>query len=436
MKPEVAPVNSGDIQDPQAVTNAKPRGTDISKADYIKDCVNDHLIHRYAEKTVAECAAVCNSNPDCVAFAVDLNLDDDSRGDCLPQDSHVAMTCAGSHFQLDFYVSQAYSGLDNSVKEGELGPASLPEIPPGSERAQFKTTTTAWFSERQINEREDERPWWAPTTSSLRKGPVPTLFPWKATTTHTMTPEPTTTHTTNLTTQDAIVFKWAHNTTTTEHWHDEVFKATEKPEPTTNTTPTTNKTEAEPEEQHEGLLIPRLVGHATDVLTWMKKIAHVTQKNEMLVEETLAVLQGVVHQARVLLNLLDNVGVAWDKGHGLDRRIPPWSKALVSAIDFVISLCECFLRADDMTVHGATRSTGHYNMVKAMMCPEKFADAAMDVLGSIDDSLSEDPEAFIRPSVQRPPAQVQTPEEVLHGRNPWGIKFQPAQGKLPSDNRN
>merc|ERR1719506_1275863 len=72
-----------------------------------RGCVHAHNIELHKGKTVAECAAICDANPLCLAFeyGVEYGGKYHEAGDCQEQSSAEVTDCDGTDYNLDVYVS-------------------------------------------------------------------------------------------------------------------------------------------------------------------------------------------------------------------------------------------------------------------------------------------------------------------------------------------
>jgi len=82
-------------------------------ADYLHiamGCVGGHNIHKYTQRTVDQCAIICDANPECLAFEYGVSHGGGSSvydaGDCQPQSSADYQGCDGAYHNLDLYVKQ------------------------------------------------------------------------------------------------------------------------------------------------------------------------------------------------------------------------------------------------------------------------------------------------------------------------------------------
>lgn len=75
---------------------------------HAKRCVYGNNIIRYADKSVSECAELCNANDDCLAFEYGVNYHgtsgDYKARDCQLQSSANYADCSGSAYNLDLYI--------------------------------------------------------------------------------------------------------------------------------------------------------------------------------------------------------------------------------------------------------------------------------------------------------------------------------------------
>ena len=76
---------------------------------FIKSCVNGHNIDIYADKSIAECKALCSARLDCLAFEYGVPYGGLLTGiynpkDCQLQDSADKSGCDGMSLNLDLYV--------------------------------------------------------------------------------------------------------------------------------------------------------------------------------------------------------------------------------------------------------------------------------------------------------------------------------------------
>jgi len=72
-----------------------------------KACVNGYNIVKYADKSITECANLCNSIDNCLGFEYGVDhggiYDRYNPRDCQPQSSSNTAGCPGVNFNLDFY---------------------------------------------------------------------------------------------------------------------------------------------------------------------------------------------------------------------------------------------------------------------------------------------------------------------------------------------
>ena len=73
-------------------------------------CVKHHNIQLYKGKSVAECAAICDATPSCLAFEYGVDYvvvgSNYEPRDCQPQNSVDSSTCDGAYHNLDLYVKE------------------------------------------------------------------------------------------------------------------------------------------------------------------------------------------------------------------------------------------------------------------------------------------------------------------------------------------
>jgi len=100
----------------------KPVDVGYEKID--AGCVGGHNIILYHDKTIPECAALCNARDDCVAF--EYGVDYDGAGkykgqDCQLQDSANYERCDGTHHNLDLYIKPEinYEHVDRGCVNGQ-----------------------------------------------------------------------------------------------------------------------------------------------------------------------------------------------------------------------------------------------------------------------------------------------------------------------------
>jgi hypothetical protein len=70
-------------------------------------CVHSSNIELHKGKTVAECAAICDANPSCLAFEYGVEYGGGGSyeaGDCQEQSSAEVTDCSGTYNNLDLYV--------------------------------------------------------------------------------------------------------------------------------------------------------------------------------------------------------------------------------------------------------------------------------------------------------------------------------------------
>merc|ERR1719222_286650 len=78
-------------------------------ANYVhmaKGCVNGRNIKLYKNKSVKECAIICDNTPTCKGFEYGVAYGGRGRyvpGDCQPQYSSDTRNCNGGYHNLDFY---------------------------------------------------------------------------------------------------------------------------------------------------------------------------------------------------------------------------------------------------------------------------------------------------------------------------------------------
>ena len=73
-------------------------------------CVENHNIQLYKDKSVAECAAICDATPSCLAFEYGVDYgggsDKYEPRDCQPQNSADSSGCRAEYWNLDLYVKE------------------------------------------------------------------------------------------------------------------------------------------------------------------------------------------------------------------------------------------------------------------------------------------------------------------------------------------
>ena len=85
-------------------------------------CVVGNNIILHHDKSVSECAALCNGHNDCVAFEYGVNyggtIGNYSPRDCQLQNSADYEGCNGEDYNLDLYIKSGK--FINLLKSGEL----------------------------------------------------------------------------------------------------------------------------------------------------------------------------------------------------------------------------------------------------------------------------------------------------------------------------
>jgi len=86
-----------------------------------KACVRGHNIAKHEGKTLAECASICSSTANSVAFELGVEYGGNpyKPGDCLCQDSADSSGCDGSAVNLDLYIKDRRLGEELSFTPGE-----------------------------------------------------------------------------------------------------------------------------------------------------------------------------------------------------------------------------------------------------------------------------------------------------------------------------
>ena len=78
-----------------------------------RSCVDGHNIKKYTQKTVAECAQICDSTEGCAGFEYGVSYGGSGRyrpGDCQPNSIADTTGCDGAHHNLDFYSASGSGG--------------------------------------------------------------------------------------------------------------------------------------------------------------------------------------------------------------------------------------------------------------------------------------------------------------------------------------
>eukprot|EP00928_Gymnodinium_smaydae_P071085 TRINITY_DN54763_c0_g1_i1.p1 TRINITY_DN54763_c0_g1~~TRINITY_DN54763_c0_g1_i1.p1 ORF type:complete len:407 (+),score=87.28 TRINITY_DN54763_c0_g1_i1:65-1285(+) len=176
----------------------------------------------------------------------------------------------------------------------------------------------------------------------------------------------------------------------------------------------------------------RRLADATDIASLSKGMLTGEHADSMAIkfEEALGIFAGLVEQARVALDQIDQVG----EDYGWNSKIPYQAKSLVGGLAFVTECLDCVQRADS-------------NEVKLVMCPMKYASAATDFLEALDNVMGLQNGHFwgdSKASTSLPtngqasgwsaPQQQQTASNNWNSAqqaNPWGAPA-PAPGSAPT----
>jgi hypothetical protein len=114
-------------------------------------CVHGNNIELHKRKTVAECAAICDANPSCLAFEYGVEYGGSNgnyeAGDCQEQSSAEVTDCSGTYYNLDLYVKGQTPDAPIQFQEGlcypVCGAPSLSNV--GSMEVRYSDGTFGWI---------------------------------------------------------------------------------------------------------------------------------------------------------------------------------------------------------------------------------------------------------------------------------------------------
>jgi len=111
-RPTPSPVSTEPTQSPTASPISSPTSsltsstTSSSYERYAESCVHGENIEKHSNKSVLECAAICDNIPNCMGFEYGVDYGGEGNyvpGDCQPQSSNDITGCDGKYYNLDFY---------------------------------------------------------------------------------------------------------------------------------------------------------------------------------------------------------------------------------------------------------------------------------------------------------------------------------------------
>jgi len=139
---------------------------------------------------------------------------------------------------------------------------------------------------------------------------------------------------------------------------------------------------------------------------------------ETKVEDGAALVGGLMDQSRIALNWIDYMAESF----GVKLNIPWFAKSLLGAGTFAVQTGACAMRANDGGGHKG------YNNVKLLMCPMKYASAAMDCVGGIDNMMGMGNAHFYKGV----PGQAQTAPQNSQNQNFMAGIFGKAPASAPA----
>merc|ERR1719265_105090 len=109
--------------------------------------------------------------------------------------------------------------------------------------------------------------------------------------------------------------------------------------------------------------------------------------SNMKLEDAMGIIGGLLEQGRIACDAAAVIAPSF----GSQAHVPWEVRSLLGGAAFASEAADCLMRQDDVhqTTASGTTSTvvntdGHMNEVKAMLCPLKYASAAMDMLSGVN----------------------------------------------------
>lgn len=109
--------------------------------------------------------------------------------------------------------------------------------------------------------------------------------------------------------------------------------------------------------------------------------------SNMKLEDAMGIIGGLLEQGRIACDAAAVIAPAF----GSNQHVPWEVRSLLGGAAFASEAADCLMRQDDVHQTTATgqssavvNTDGHMNEVKAMLCPLKYASAAMDMLSGVN----------------------------------------------------